>query len=115
MMTNAAGDEKCSQLVMIAWALWCNRNEICHGGEAKTGPDLARWAVGYLWEYWFAIEKHETIGSDMVLHSVDRQDDALHLAWVPPPSSLCKINVDGALFPTKKLAGIGVVIRDQRG
>ncbi|KAK9987548.1 hypothetical protein SO802_027787 [Lithocarpus litseifolius] len=35
--------------------------------------------------------------------------------WVPPPSGLCKINVDGALFPTKKLAGIGVVIRDQQG
>ena len=31
----------------------------------------------------------------------------------PPPLGLCKINVDGALFPTKKLAGIGVVIRDQ--
>ena len=28
---------------------------------------------------------------------------------------LCKINVDGAIFPTKKLAGIGVVIRDQQG
>ena len=32
----------------------------------------------------------------------------------PPPLGLCKINVDGALFPTKKLAGIGVVIRDQQ-
>ena len=32
-----------------------------------------------------------------------------------PPLGLCKINVDGAIFPTKKLAGIGVVIRDQQG
>ena len=32
----------------------------------------------------------------------------------PPPLGLCKINVDGALFPTKKLDGIGVVIRDQQ-
>ena len=37
------------------------------------------------------------------------------MVWVPPPSGLCKINVDGAFFPTKKLAGIGVVIRDQQG
>ena len=36
------------------------------------------------------------------------------MAWIPPPLGLCKINVDGALFPTKKLAGIGVVIRDQQ-
>ena len=33
MMTKAAGDEKCSQLVMIVWALWCNRNEVYHGGS----------------------------------------------------------------------------------
>ena len=32
----------------------------------------------------------------------------------PPLLGLCKINVDGALFPTKKLDGIGVVIRDQQ-
>ena len=36
------------------------------------------------------------------------------MAWIPPQSGLCKINVDGALFPTKKLVGIGVVIRDQQ-
>ena len=36
-------------------------------------------------------------------------------AWVPPSLGLCKINVDGALSCTKKLAGIGVVIRDHRG
>ena len=35
--------------------------------------------------------------------------------WVPLPLGLCKINVDGALSHTKKLAGIGVVIRDHRG
>ena len=51
----------------------------------------------------------------MLLHSIDREAAAMHSAWVPPPLGLCKINVDGALFPTKKLASIGVVIRDQRG
>ena len=51
MMTKVAGDEKCSQVVMIAWALWCNRNEVYHGGEAKNGMEIARWAAGYLQEY----------------------------------------------------------------
>ena len=48
MMTNAAGVERCSQLVMIAWALWSNRNEIHYGGEGKTGLALALWAANYL-------------------------------------------------------------------
>ena len=51
----------------------------------------------------------------MVQHFIDRHEDVQHsVAWIPPPSGLCKINVDGALFPTKKLVGIGVVIRDQQ-
>ena len=50
MITNAAG-EKCSQLVMIAWALRSNRNEIYYGGEGKTGPAVALWAASYLQEY----------------------------------------------------------------
>ena len=51
MMTKVAGDVTCSQVVMIAWALWCNRNEVHHEGEAKNGMEIARWAAGYLQEY----------------------------------------------------------------
>ncbi|XP_065632123.1 uncharacterized protein LOC136068642 [Quercus suber] len=92
LMTNDAGDVKCSKLVMVAWKLWCNRNEIYHQGEAKTGLEMARSAANYLQEFWSATETHESFAFD-----------------------LCKINVDDALFPTKKLAGIGVIIRDQQG
>ena len=48
MMTNATREEKYSRLIMIAWALWSNRNEILHGGEGKTGPTMALWATTYL-------------------------------------------------------------------
>ncbi|KAL0010764.1 hypothetical protein SO802_005872 [Lithocarpus litseifolius] len=91
LMIADAGDMKSSQLVMIAWKLWCNRNEIYHG------------------------EKHDSTASDLVQPFDDRKNDVQHSDWVPSPSGLCKINVDGAFFPTKKLAGIGVVIRDQQG
>nr|POE91646.1 hypothetical protein CFP56_18598 [Quercus suber] len=43
---------------MIAWALWCNRNEIYHGGEGKTGPAVALWATSYLQEYCFLHLNH---------------------------------------------------------
>lgn len=53
-------------MVMIAWALWCNRNEVYHRGEAKNGKEIAQWAAGYLQEYWSTIEVHEMVGFDIV-------------------------------------------------
>ena len=100
---------------MVAWKLWCNRNEIYHQGEAKTGLEVARLAANYLQEFWSAIETHEASTSDLVQPLSDRQENLQNSDWVPPHSGQCKINVDGALFPTKKLAGNGVVIRDQQG
>ena len=41
VMTNAVGEEKCSQLVTTTWELWSDRNEIHYGGEGKTGTALA--------------------------------------------------------------------------
>ena len=66
MMTNAAGEEKCSQLVTTAWALWSNRNEILYRGEGKTGPALALWTVNYLQEYWSAMDSCLHAASDPV-------------------------------------------------
>ena len=71
-MTNDSGDEKCSQLVMIAWTLWCNGNEIYHGGEAKNGLEMARYATCCLQEYWPGIEKHDSTTSDLVQHFDDK-------------------------------------------
>ncbi|XP_075669671.1 uncharacterized protein LOC142639362 [Castanea sativa] len=61
------------------------------------------------------MEKHDSTPTDLVQHFGNNQEATQHSVWTPPPSGLCKINVDGALFPSKKLAGIGVVIRDQQG
>ena len=53
--------------------------------------------------------------SDLVQHLPDAQQEPLLSAWLPPLAGLLKINVDGTLFPLKKQAGIGVVIRDVEG
>ena len=73
MMTNAAGEEKCSRLVMIAWALWNNRNEILHGDEGKTGPAVALWAATYLQEYWSVKESNSGAASNQFLHLAETQ------------------------------------------
>ncbi|KAL4652286.1 hypothetical protein ACB092_01G221700 [Castanea dentata] len=101
-MTNATGKEKCSQLVTTAWALWSNRNEILYGGEGKTGSSMACWTANYLQEY-----------CTYLMHK--SQQEPLLSVWFPPSAGLFKINVNGALFSSKKQAGIGVVIRDVEG
>ncbi|KAL0000682.1 hypothetical protein SO802_014463 [Lithocarpus litseifolius] len=80
-----------------------------HGGEGKTGPAVALWASSYLQEYWSAIESNSGAASNRFLHLAETQ---LQSTWLPPSSGSFKINVDGALDPTKNLAGIGVVKRD---
>ena len=49
------------------------------------------------------------VASDPVLHLPEAQPRSLHSAWLPPSVGLIKINVDGALFTSKKKVGIGVV------
>ena len=35
--------------------------------------------------------------------------------WSPPPSGWLKVNFDGATFPSKNLAGLGAIIRNDNG
>ena len=37
------------------------------------------------------------------------------MRWSPPPTARYKMNVDEAVFITQKLAGVGVLIRDEQG
>ena len=37
------------------------------------------------------------------------------MKWQPPGAGLFKINFDGAVFEDRKLAGLGIVIRDESG
>nr|POE84770.1 hypothetical protein CFP56_70344 [Quercus suber] len=66
LMTNDAGDIKCSKLVMVAWKLWCNRNGIFHRGEAKKGLEVARSIAQYLQEFWSATETNDSSTSDLL-------------------------------------------------
>ena len=37
------------------------------------------------------------------------------VSWLPPWENWFKINIDGAVFASQKAAGLGVIIRDDRG
>ena len=92
-----------AKAVMVAWALWTNRNEVWHGKKRKEGKAIVFGALDYLLEY------------QMCLDSPERPASSRPTIWSPPPPSRYKINVDGAVFGAQKAVGIGVVVRDEEG
>ena len=98
-------EEKVARMVTIAWALWFNRNEIKLGGVRKAGKDVVRWATQYLEGYWLTIKREQP-----ALVVIERV-----VSWLPPWANWFKINVDGAVFASQKAAGLGAIIRDDRG
>ncbi|XP_075659550.1 uncharacterized protein LOC142629445 [Castanea sativa] len=89
--------------IMVAWALWTNRNEVRHGGKLKDDNALVYGAMDYLLEYQNCVDSPVLPATNM---------PAL---WSPPPPMSYKINVDGAVFGAQKSVGVGVVIRDDEG
>nr|POF25455.1 hypothetical protein CFP56_15447 [Quercus suber] len=50
VMTDRVEETKIALIVTIAWALWCNRNEVRTGGKRKSGREITTWAATYLAE-----------------------------------------------------------------
>lgn len=92
LIVERVNDEKVARVVIIAWTLWHNRNEMRNrpggGGVQKSGQVLVKWAMEYLAEYGVAVELNEPAGP-VVEHLV---------VWTPPRNGCFKINVDSATF-----------------
>ena len=56
VMIDKVEEDELAQIVTIAWALWCNRNEVRNGGKRKNGKEIIKWAATYLVEYTAATE-----------------------------------------------------------
>ena len=50
MVCSYGGLEHCQveKLIMVAWAIWTNRNESRHGGVKKNNWALLQWSLDYL-------------------------------------------------------------------
>lgn len=94
-----------AKFVCIAWAMWQNRNEVRNGGKRRNGRELVSWASQYLEEYKAA----------NVCMVTTTSLDEINATWAPPPVHGFKVNVDGGGFQGSKTAGIGVIIRDDKG
>ena len=90
-------------MVMTAWGIWMNRNEVRHGKSRKPASVLARWTKEYLENY------------VMANHSPRPYKESVEATWQPPKPPWYEANMDGAIFSQQKETGIGVVIRDHHG
>ncbi|XP_075645031.1 pyruvate, phosphate dikinase, chloroplastic-like [Castanea sativa] len=77
--------------------------QLLHPQWMKTLEALVQWASHFL------IDFAATTDANAV------KPEIVNVTWTPPPSSVLKINVDGALSKTSSSVGIGVVIRDNAG
>ncbi|XP_075645090.1 uncharacterized protein LOC142616088 [Castanea sativa] len=105
MMGEKISPENIELILTCAWAMWGNRNDVRHGGKRKDGRTLFQWAVQYLEECRAAVEFSPTA----------QESNQLAQRWIPPPISVFKLNVDGAVFAKMNSVGVGVIVRDWNG
>lgn len=89
-------------ILMIAWGIWKNRNEVRHGGRRLIAVEIAHQARRLLEEF-----------SAAQLHHQDTPPSTV--GWILPPSGWYKVNTNGAVFTKYKSAGIRVIARDDHG
>ena len=75
-------------ILMIAWSIWRNRNEVRHGGRNMSATEIYGAATKLPHEYTLAQE---------VPHQLQNTQPTQH-QWVPPPNGWYKVNMDGAIF-----------------
>ncbi|KAL0015374.1 hypothetical protein SO802_002443 [Lithocarpus litseifolius] len=91
------------QFSVLAWFIWCRKNK-SHFKEPCLSPEkLFEAAAKALAE--FQVKKAE---------SLPKQNPAIQ-KWHPPQTDTYKINYDGAVFTKSNEAGIGVVVRNEKG
>ena len=88
----------------IVWFLWNQRNNLRLGKGSIPLDQVLQQARNKLQEFKSAQTR---TGAASTRHSSSQ--------WQPPPSSVCKINFDSALFMKEQRAGIGVAIQNENG
>ena len=109
MMEEQWEQSRVEKVLMIAWAIWTNRNECKHKGVKKINQGLLQWSLDYLGEYHACSMDPGGSTPSVVV------DWTPHTPPPPVPPNRHKINVDDAVFKAQKAASVGVLIRDAEG
>ena len=96
-------DENMELFMVVAWMIWTRRNKRHFNEQHLPSEKILEAATALLTEF-----HGNSVGrSERKLTQTQR--------WVPPVAGMYKVNYDGACFVDEEKAGIGVVVRNDRG
>ncbi|KAF5451602.1 hypothetical protein F2P56_026695 [Juglans regia] len=98
------GLEMLTTFFVICWALWYRRNQFLYEKVVHPCSTVIN----------NALSMQSAYKQVQVLDGVSKQVNTV-LSWSPPPPGFLKLNVDGAIFPDHHKAGIGIILRDEKG
>ncbi|KAK9699323.1 hypothetical protein RND81_08G167100 [Saponaria officinalis] len=91
-ITEDTDEGETCRLIMLAWAIWNERNNVLHGGEQTEASIICSRATNFLCHYTNLMQKSGVC-------RVESDEREHH--WKRPPKGMWKINVDGAVFKYK--------------
>ncbi|XP_060968396.1 uncharacterized protein LOC133035959 [Cannabis sativa] len=109
------------QILCIMWSIWTERNKVIHGNRAKSAKLLSSFALNYYQNFSIAQQRHSTdhppqnSGSPTAAAAIQPSATTIPQPWKPPDTGQLKLNVDAAVDSTKKITGIGALVRDSNG
>lgn len=98
------GIEMFATFFVICWALWYQRNQFLYEKVVHHCTVVINNAISMQLAY----------KQVQVFDGVSKEVTKV-LRWSPPPPGFLKLNVDGAIFPDQHRAGIGIILRDEKG
>ena len=96
-------DVNLTHFMVISWNIWNDKNGVRQGEVPKTVSNLVLETTRIVEEYKALQDCHIPA------------TNPLTTLWIPPMSSAYKANVDGAIFNALSTAGMGVLLRDDKG
>ncbi|KAG6667228.1 hypothetical protein CIPAW_01G086600 [Carya illinoinensis] len=87
---------------MMAWGFWYRCNQWMYEEQVLTPDQVLEHALSLY-------QENKAVAEALKLGQRYR------CSWQPPPSSVLKLNVDGATFSDQCRSCIGVVLRDDKG
>ena len=90
-------------LAFTSWAVWNRRNQVRLKLQACPLDQI------------HVLSQERKNESQLIHHQLGTPQHRKHVRWKPPDQGCYKINYDGAIFTQQRKAGLGAVIRNEKG
>ena len=90
-------------LAFTSWAVWNRRNQVRLKLQACPLDQI------------HVLSKDRKNEFQLIHHQMGTPQHRKHVRWKPPDQGCYKINYDGAVFTQQRKAGLGAVIRNEKG